>query len=206
MKILADQIHKKFRQEFVIRNFSYEFSADLNYALIGQNGSGKSTLLKILSKYSLPTKGKIQFIDRENNYVPDDQSFSKVSLSAPYIELIEEYTLTELLQFLISLNYLPKEMNLAIFEDYIQLSPDRDKYIKNYSSGMRQKIKLGTALLSNTPLLFLDEPTTNLDLFAKRWFSEKIHSLQNKTIFIASNEPNEIDLCHEAVDISLYKS
>lgn len=206
MKILADQINKKFRQEYVIRNFSYEFSSHSKYAILGQNGSGKSTLLKILGQYTLPTKGKVQYFDSESNLIDEDKNFAQVSFAAPYIEQIEEYTLEELLQFLGSLQYLSKEINLSFFEDYIQLSPAKDKFIKNYSSGMRQKIKLGTALLSNRPLLFLDEPTTNLDLTAKKWFEEKIQSVNNKTIIIASNEPNEIDLCDHLIDITKYKA
>lgn len=206
MKILANQINKKFRQEYVIRNFNYEFNAHSNYALIGQNGSGKSTLLKILGQYSLPSKGQVQYVDHQNQLISEDQTFSKVSFVAPYIELIEEFTLTELLQFFISLNYIPKEISLSFLEDFIQLSPAKDKFIKNYSSGMRQKIKLGSALLSNRPLLFLDEPTTNLDIQAKKWFSEKVSNLNNKTIIIASNENFEIDLCQHSINVSDFKS
>lgn len=206
MKILANQINKKFRQEYVIRNFNYEFNAHSNYALIGQNGSGKSTLLKILGQYSLPTKGQVQYVDHQNQLISEDQKFSKVSFVAPYIELIEEFTLTELLQFFISLDYIPKEISLSFLEDFIQLSPAKDKFIKNYSSGMRQKIKLGSALLSNRPLLFLDEPTTNLDIQAKKWFSEKLSNLNNKTIIIASNENFEIDLCQHSINVSDFKS
>jgi ABC-type multidrug transport system ATPase subunit len=205
MKILAENINKKFRQEYVIRDFSFEIQPNQKIAITGQNGSGKSTLLKILAQFALPTKGKVLFKSENEQIISDDKSFNYVSYVAPYVDIIEEFTLTELLSFLQKLNYLPGNISLNKFEDYLHLSPNKDKLIKNYSSGMRQKVKLGTAFLSHRPLLFLDEPTSNLDVDAKKWFSKCITSTENKTIVIASNEPNEIELCNSIIKITDYK-
>lgn len=204
MKILADQIEKKFRQEFVIKNFSFSFSSGSQYAIIGSNGSGKSTLLKILSQQALPTKGKVTFVN-ELIDIPQEDCFKSISFAAPYSELIEEFTLTELIEFLKESNYLPDEITNPFFEDYIELKTSKQKYIKNFSSGMRQKVKLGIAFVSKRPILLLDEPTSNLDFNAKIWFKEKLQLQQEKLVIIASNEAFEIENCHEKISMLDFK-
>ena len=140
MEILAQNISKKFRQEYVIKQFSYQFKAGNSYAITGPNGSGKSTLLQLLAQYTLPNSGKV-----EMPQVAAENVYSQITYAAPYVELIEEYTLVEHLELLKKNQYLPFSINIEHFEKFIELSPDRHKSIKNYSSGMRQKIKLGFA-------------------------------------------------------------
>lgn len=205
MKILAEHVEKKFRKEWVFRSFSYTFESGKSYALTGPNGSGKSTLLKILAQYSLPTKGKVSFLSESNNSIILDECHRMISFAAPYVELIEEFTLTELLNFLISLQALPAHINLVGFQNYVEMRPDQGKFIKNYSSGMRQKIKLGIALLAEKPILMLDEPTTNLDEKAKNWFYQKVNEQKERLIIIASNESQEINLCQFQISILDFK-
>ncbi|MCZ2482257.1 ABC transporter ATP-binding protein [Aquirufa nivalisilvae] len=205
MKILAEHVEKKFRQEWVVRSFSYSFESGQSYALTGPNGSGKSTLLRILAQYSLPSKGQVSFLHDNQSKIEADQCHALVSYAAPYVELIEEFTLTELLNFLVQLKALPSQISLSQFQDYIELQPDKSKFIKNYSSGMRQKIKLGLALLGERPFLFLDEPTTNLDEKAKNWFYQKIQENRDRLIVIASNEEAEITLCKQRISILDFK-
>jgi ABC-type multidrug transport system ATPase subunit len=119
--------------------------------------------------------------------------------------LIEEYTLAEHLEILSKNNYLPSSITLETLERFIDLQPGRYKLIKNYSSGMRQKIKLGFALLSERPVLLLDEPTTNFDEQAKNWFFERLEQQRNKLIIIASNEAREINFCQEKISIQEFK-
>ncbi|MHA8052151.1 ABC transporter ATP-binding protein [Aquirufa sp. Wall-65K1] len=205
MKILAEHVEKKFRQEWVVRSFTYQFESGKSYALTGPNGSGKSTLLRILAQYSLPTKGQVSFLQDNDSIVESDQIHSLVSYAAPYVELIEEFTLSELLNFLIQLKAIPQHITLTSFQEYIDLRPDESKFIKNYSSGMRQKIKLGISLLAERPFLFLDEPTTNLDEKAKNWFYEKMKDQKNRIVIIASNEVAEIALCEQRISILDFK-
>lgn len=200
MKIIAKGIHKKFRQEWVFKNLNYTFESGKSYAIVGHNGSGKSTLLKTLAQYSLPNKGSVAFEDITENI------HQQISFAAPYSELIEEYTLPELLDFLINLNYLGAQWDYDSFTTFIKLRPAEAKYIKNYSSGMRQKIKLGIALASDRTVLCLDEPTSNLDEDAKNWFYQALESQRHKLILIASNEPAEINLCTEKLAMADYKN
>jgi ABC-type multidrug transport system ATPase subunit len=204
MKILAEHVEKKFRQELVINNFNYTFEAGNSYALTGPNGSGKSTLLKILSQYSLPTQGTIEFIQNELT-IPSDEAFRYTSFAAPYTELIEEFSPIELIDFLRKSHFLPEQFDIEAFEAYAELKTSRTKLIKNFSSGMRQKVKLSLAMASQRPILFLDEPTSNLDGKAKAWFERTLKTQQNKLIILASNEPEEIKQCNHTLSILDFK-
>ncbi|MCL9968425.1 MAG: ATP-binding cassette domain-containing protein [Aquirufa antheringensis] len=200
MEILVQNLSKKFRQEFVIRQFNYTFQSRNSYAITGPNGSGKSTLLQLLAQFTLPNTGTV-----EMSGVDPDLVYSHITYAAPYVELIEEYTLAEHLEILSKNNYLPSSITLETLERFIDLQPGRYKLIKNYSSGMRQKIKLGFALLSERPVLLLDEPTTNFDEQAKNWFFERLEQQRNKLIIIASNESREINFCQEKISIQEFK-
>ena len=200
MEILVHNLSKKFRQEFVIREFSYNFQSGKSYALTGPNGSGKSTLLQLIAQFTLPNTGKVEMVGIDTELV-----YSQITYAAPYVELIEEYTLAEHLQILIKNNYLPATIAIDFLEEYIDLQPGRTKLIKNYSSGMRQKIKLGFALLSERPVLLLDEPTTNFDENAKEWFFERLNTQRDKLLIIASNEGREIDFCTEKIALVDFK-
>ena len=200
MEILATNLSKKFRQEFVIRDFSHQFKAGNSYAITGPNGSGKSTLLQLIAQFTLPNSGKIEMTGIDPELV-----YTQITYAAPYVELIEEYTLTEHLAILVKNNYLPSSIDIDTLEEFIDLQPGRFKLIKNYSSGMRQKIKLGFALLSERPVLLLDEPTTNFDEKAKQWFFNRLNDQRHKLIIIASNELREIEFCSEKIAIVEFK-
>jgi ABC-type multidrug transport system ATPase subunit len=200
MEILVQNLSKKFRQEFIIRQFNFTFLSGNSYAITGPNGSGKSTLLQLIAQFTLPNEGKVEMLGVDPELV-----YSQLTYAAPYVELIEEYTLTEHLEILLKNNYLPASVNLDVLEDFIDLHPGKFKQIKNYSSGMRQKIKLGFALLSDRPVLLLDEPTTNFDEQAKNWFFNRLEQQRHKLIIIASNESREIEFCQEKIAIQDFK-
>lgn len=200
MEILVQNLSKKFRQEFVIRQFNYTFLSGNSYAITGPNGSGKSTLLQLIAQFTLPNTGTVEMSGVDPEFV-----YSQLTYAAPYVELIEEYTLSEHLEILLKNNYLPASITLDILEDFIDLQPGKFKLIKNYSSGMRQKIKLGFALLSDRPVLLLDEPTTNFDEQAKNWFFNRLEQQRHKLIIIASNEAREIEFCQDKIAIQDFK-
>jgi ABC-type multidrug transport system ATPase subunit len=206
MKIIATGVEKKFRKEWIFKKFNGTFSAGSAYALLGPNGSGKSTLLKILAQFSLPTNGQVVFQQADGSGVAADEAHRYIAYAAPYVELIEEFTLAELILFLQKLDFLSSELTVDSIEKYMDLSPGKAKLIKNYSSGMRQKIKLAIALLSPRPILCLDEPTSNLDDQAKQWFIKKLQENRSRLILIASNEAIEISLCDQHIAIADFKN
>lgn len=205
MKILAENLEKKFRQEYVIKKFYFEFQDHKKYAIVGPNGSGKSTLLQLLSQFSLPTKGSVNYLDNQGKQVEKDEAFKLISFAAPYSEMIEEFTIIELIAFLVGLKNLPIEFNIHAFEEFSELKVNPNKLIKDFSSGMKQKTKLTLAFSTTRPFLFLDEPTTNLDQNSKCWFQNKLESEKDKLILIASNEESEIKYCEERIQILDFK-
>lgn len=205
MKILAENLEKKFRQEYVIKNFNFDFKDHQKYAIVGPNGSGKSTLLQLLSQFSLPTKGTVTYFDNQGIKIENDQSYKKISFAAPYSEIIEEFSVSELISFLVSIQNLPSEFNINTFEEFSELKTNPNKLIKDFSSGMKQKTKLTLAFSAPRPFLFLDEPTTNLDSKSKDWFQRKLDAEKDKLIVIASNEESEIKLCEERIQILDFK-
>jgi ABC-type multidrug transport system ATPase subunit len=205
MKILAENLEKKFRQEYVIKNFNFEFQDHKKYAIVGPNGSGKSTLLQLLSQFSLPTKGSVKYLDNQGNLIENDLAFKHISFAAPYSEIIEEFTISELISFLVGLQNLPSAFNIKAFEEFSELKTNPNKLIKDFSSGMKQKTKLTLAFSTPRPFLFLDEPTTNLDFKSKDWFQRKLEAEKDKLIVIASNEESEIKYCEERIQILDFK-
>ena len=203
MQILANHIVKQFEAETVIRNFTYTFEGPKHYALLGPNGSGKSTLLQLLSGYVSPTKGQLEHRLHEQP-VNTETLYQHVAIAAPYIELIEELNLNELLQYHQAFKPLSISPNQII--EQIQLQHAAHKPISAYSSGMKQRVKLALAIFSNCPFLLLDEPCSNLDAQGIQLYRHLIQQFaQHKLLIIASNDPNEYDFCEEQINTAAFK-
>jgi len=205
MEIILNNIAKRYLYDWIFRNIDYHFSSTARYAILGANGSGKSTLLKILSGHLTPTKGAIQYkvagqeIDKEDIY-------KQLSYASPYIDLIEEFTLYETIQF--HRQFKPFYNNLSIddFLALIQLKKAKNKEVRFFSSGMKQRLKLGLAICSHTSLLLLDEPTATLDEKSVAWFHELLEQYaKDRLIIIASNEERDVTTCQERINILDYK-
>jgi ABC-type multidrug transport system ATPase subunit len=186
------ELSKKFAYEWIFRNFSQDFQLGGVYVFVGNNGSGKSTLLKVLAGMTAPTSGKI-FYTRGKMLLPVDYWFRNLSYAAPYLELIEEFSLVESIDFHTQFKKLHIEKNLFI-EELGFVKSAQQKPIKYFSSGMKQKLKLAFTLFSDVPLLFLDEPTANFDKNNLIWYQEKMLSRKKETIvLLASNLVEEYD-------------
>lgn len=98
MNITLHNLGRRFNQEWIFRGLDYTFSSNQKYAILGPNGSGKSTLIKVLTGQLSPSDGSIRF-SISSKAIENEDVYQYVSIAAPYIELIEEYTLTELLDF-----------------------------------------------------------------------------------------------------------
>lgn len=205
MEIILNNIAKRYLYDWVFRNLTIHFKTTNRYAILGANGSGKSTLLKVLSGHLSPSKGTIQYKINSQEISKDD-IYKHISFASPYIDLIEEFTLLESIQFHQQFKPFFNNLNTNDFLDLIQLKKAKDKEIRFFSSGMKQRLKLGLAICSNTSLLLLDEPTATLDEKSVEWFHlllEKYTS--NRLIIIASNEARDVKSCQEIINILDYK-
>jgi len=199
MNINLQNIYKKYGNNWILKNVNLSFNQGEKYAVLGNNGSGKSTLLKIISGQTSPSKGKIIF---ENTEVED--VYQKVSFCAPYIDVIEELTFKELLLFVA--NYKPFMAEYPITTILQLFNFQSDKWIKDYSSGMKQRVKLALALFADVEVTLLDEPTSNLDEAGVEWYFEMLKKLpKDRTIIIASNIEREYQFCEHLIHIKDFK-
>jgi ABC-type multidrug transport system ATPase subunit len=205
MKLVLNNLGKKFPPDWIFKKIDFQFNGGQKYALIGPNGSGKSTLLKILSGHLTPSQGKLQPFFNDI-LIPLDQFYKYISFAAPYMDLIEEFTLAETIQFHAQFKRLRYNMSVRDLIDLLKLQKSVNKPLKYFSSGMKQRVKLGLALYSDVPLVLLDEPTTNLDVEGADWYSEGINNLPKNTLLIvASNTPSDYESFDHKLFIKDYK-
>lgn len=205
MEIILNNIAKRYLYDWIFRNFNGHFKAPIRYAILGSNGSGKSTFLKVLSGHLSPTKGTIDY--RKNGQTVDkDDIYKQLSFASPYIDLIEEFTLAETIRFHQQFKPFIGQLSLDDFLELIQLKKAKDKEVRFFSSGMKQRLKLGLAICSDTSLLLLDEPTATLDEKSVEWFNQLLEEYANdRLIIIASNEERDVTTCQERISILDYK-
>lgn len=181
---------KRFNREWIFRNFNYSFQPGV-YAITGPNGSGKSTLLQVLCGQLPESEGTLHY-KVDDNLVPVEDIYQQLAIAAPYMDLIEEFTLQEILKFHFSFKKIRGGKGLEELVDLLELGHARNKTINHFSSGMKQRLKLGLAFFSDVKMLFLDEPTTNLDRQSIEWYWKNFNQLAGKSlIFIGSNLENE---------------
>jgi len=183
VKIEVQNIGKKFGGKYIFRNLNRTFSSGEHVGIVGQNGSGKSTLIQIISGYLSASEGLMNY-----EGIVLDELWKHISLCSPAMGLYEDYTLEEHLQFTHGLKPFSNAIKIGDIPEILQLEKHAHKPLKYFSSGMKQRVKLGTALLSDVSCVFLDEPCAHLDREAELWFSQFVLSNKNqKTIVVASN-------------------
>lgn len=206
MNITLHNLGRRFNQEWIFRGLDYTLTSNQKYAILGPNGSGKSTLIKVLTGQLSPSEGKIEF-SISSNSIENDDVYQYISIAAPYIELIEEYTLKELLDFHFKFKRYLTHYDPKKIISLLGMEKARNKEIKHFSSGMKQRVKLAMACCSDSRLLFLDEPTSNLDVEGERWYSDLLRetSSASRTLVIGSNQEREYEFCDTTLSILDYK-
>ena len=196
---------KRFNREWIFRHCSYTFTSGKNYAITGPNGSGKSTLLQVIAGATLHNEGTIEYSD-EQRTTPNEQHYTNISIAAPYLELIEEMTAKEMLQFHSKFKPLIQSLSIEEMLSFVGLENAINKQLRYFSSGMKQRLKLAQAFFSNTPVLLLDEPTTNLDADGIALYKTLISNYtKDKLVIVSSNVKEEYDFCEEVIEIGSYK-
>ncbi|MHA4812268.1 ABC transporter ATP-binding protein [Flavitalea flava] len=200
MRITLIDAGKRFNRDWIFRHLSYEFIEGQTYAITGPNGSGKSTLLQALGGAIAISEGKIQFP------VEEDKFYRYISLAAPYLELIEEMTVLEFLQFHQSFKPFLSGLSIKDITARVGLEKASHKQIRFYSSGMKQRVKLAQAIFSDTPVILLDEPCTNLDTDGIALYRSLIKEFAvGRMVIVSSNDLQEYDFCQEVLNILEYK-
>ena len=205
MHITLDKISKRFTREWILRECSMELVSGQSYAITGPNGSGKSSLAQIIAAYLTPNKGSIEYrVDQQ--VIETANVYKYLAYAAPYVELIEEFTLEEQLRFHFNLKQPDNDLSIDDILELMGLQKARNKEIRHFSSGMKQRAKIGMALCTMARLVILDEPTTNLDSKGVTWYHEMIERFAtNKILVICSNQEREYEFCEETFDLMQWK-
>lgn len=205
MHITLTNTGKRFNREWIFRNCSYQFHSGKSYAITGPNGSGKSTLLQVIAGATLHNEGSIEFNNGQRT-TSNEQHYTNIAIAAPYLELIEEMTAKEMLEFHSKFKPLIQSLSIAAMLKTVGLENAINKQIRYFSSGMKQRLKLAQAFFSNTPVLLLDEPTTNLDADGIALYHTLISNYtKDKLVIVSSNVKQEYDFCEEVIEIGNYK-
>jgi ABC-type multidrug transport system ATPase subunit len=207
MTISLSDAGKRFNRDWIFRHLSCEFQKGQSYAITGPNGSGKSTLLQVISGAMDLSEGNLQYELQGKKYkAPSDEIYKHVSVTAPYLEVVEEMTLTEFLEF--HQKFKPFFSSLSVKEiiNTIGLDKAANKQIRYYSSGMKQRVKLAQCILSDTSLVLLDEPCTNLDTDGIALYHRLVDEYcKERLVIVSSNDEVEYKFCTETISITDYK-
>ncbi|MCC6370312.1 MAG: ABC transporter ATP-binding protein [Bacteroidia bacterium] len=206
MTVSLNNLGKKFNREWIFRNLDFEILPCDKLVILGGNGSGKSTLLQVISGFVSPNEGSLIYKSGNQSIEPENIK-NYISFASPYLQLIEDFTLEEMIEH--AAKFKPFSNNLPVKEiiGLIELSQAKGKYIKQFSSGMKQRLKLGLAILADTPVLLLDEPVSNLDKKAIEWYGQLIKNYTaNRTVIVCSNAiTEEYSFCNRQLDVAAFK-
>lgn len=196
---------KRFNREWIFRHFNYQFHHGQAYAITGPNGSGKSTLLQLISGSLHFNEGTCEW-SVDNKVVPAEQVFQHVSICAPYLEVVEEMTLVEFLEFHQGFKPFLPGLTVKQIISILGLEAATDKQIRYYSSGMKQRVKLAQCIFSDTAIVLLDEPCTNLDATGIALYHQLIEEYcKERLVIVSSNDEVEYRFCKEKISIMEYK-
>lgn len=202
MEIKLIDTGKRFNRNWIFKHVNFNFTPENKYVILGSNGSGKSTMLQMIAGNVTPSEGTIVYSDNSKIIAPD-KIYTNIAIAAPYLDLIEAYTLQEIVEF----HFRFKQFHSGILpQDFVEIAGlkiNKHKYLKEFSSGMKQRIKLALAILSNTPVLLLDEPLSNLDSNGVSWYKElmKIYTTGRLVLICSNRQKDEYEFCNIELNV-----
>ena len=214
MTIYLSDAGKRFNRDWIFRHFTYNFESGQSYAITGSNGSGKSTLLQSLSGGMMLSEGSIKYeagstkseVRSTKSEISTEKIYTQVSICAPYLEVIEEMTLREFLDFHHSFKPFLPAITTDIIIAALGLEKAENKQIRYYSSGMKQRVKLAQCIFSDTAIVLLDEPCTNLDADGIALYHRLIAEFcKDRLVVVSSNDEVEYQFCEEKLNIMDWK-
>ena len=204
MKITLIDAGKRFNRDWIFRHLHYEFSPSHSYAIVGPNGSGKSTLLQSIAGAIGISEGTIQYAG--STAIAPEHAYRSLALCAPYLEVVEEMTVTEMLGFHAAFKPFLPGLSIPAIVARMGLEAAAHKQIRYYSSGMKQRVRLAQALFSDVPVVLLDEPCTNLDADGIALYRQLIREYAaGRLLVVSSNDTDEYDFCEEKINIRDYR-
>lgn len=201
IKLKAYNLEKRFGQKTVFTGLSLETSTTV-LGIAGANGSGKSTLLKCLAALLNPTSGSVKWTVNGHDIKRTDLK-NYLGFAAPYVQLYEELTVRENLEFIQSVRSLNQKKPLYDLLEPLGAKKLLDNHFGELSTGQQQRIKLAAAIIHKPDILLLDEPGSNLDEAGKNIITSLVEQFKssNRMVVIASNQQYELDHCQEILEL-----
>jgi ABC-type multidrug transport system ATPase subunit len=201
MKIKLSGAGKRFNREWIFRNADLSFNSGTAYAITGANGSGKSTLLQCIAGMLQVSEGSIDYSEHDR-IITSENAFGHISFCAPYLDVIEEMTLVEFLDFHSHFKSFINGFNVMNIIEAVGLQSAMQKQIRYYSSGMKQRVKLAQAIFSEASIILLDEPCSNLDLKGIELYHSLIDNYcRDRLVLVCSNDEVEYRFCKEIISV-----
>ncbi len=206
----CSNLSKYFSHRLIFENLNFSLTSGSSVGITGRNGSGKSTLIKVISGIIMPSKGEFEF-SINSAEIKQENFYKHIGLMSPYLNLYDELSGFENLEFFMNLksdrSTSEKTERINFLLESVGLFKRKKDLYKNYSSGMKQRLKLAFALLNEPQLLLLDEPCSNLDKDGVEIvYKFAQYQRKNGMLIVATNEESDLTLCDSLVNIEDYKS
>ena len=205
MKIKFSNAGKRFNREWIFRDADVQFNSSSSYAITGPNGSGKSTMLQCIGGMLQLSEGKIEYAI-DNRQLANEEVYKQVSFCAPYLDVIEEMSLVEFLQFHNQFKSFINNFSIQNIIEEVGLKEAVNKQIRYYSSGMKQRVKLAQAIFSDASIVLLDEPCSNLDTKGIDLYHSLIENYcKERLVIVCSNDEVEYSFTKERINVLDHK-
>lgn len=208
IELISEDLSKIYSGKIIFKNLSLKLYSGDSITILGRNGSGKSTLIKILAGLISGNNGNV-FLKSNNSLIPNNLWYSYIGLISPYLNLYDELSAIENLDFFCSLRSKQKikmDDKIDFYLNKVKLYEKRNEPVKNYSSGMKQKLKLIFAVINEPKILYMDEPRSNLDTEGIDIVYETAEEhKKNGILIVATNDADDIQLCENSLNIEDYK-
>ncbi len=201
MKLVVKNLKKSFEKKEVLKDINFEFEKGKIYGLLGRNGAGKTTFFNCLNEDIDINEGEFYIEDNDNKRKMEAEDIGYV-LSTPNVP--EFLTAREFLKFFIDINK-KRIKDLKTIDEYFDFmkieEEDRDRLLKDYSHGMKNKMQMLVNIIANPNVLLLDEPLTSFDVVVAEEMKQMLREIKQNHIIIFSTHIMELalDLCDEIV-------
>lgn len=200
LSIKAENLGKKFGKKKLFSGIDFKLEPGSSLAITGANGSGKSTLMKIAAGLASPDSGSVIY-ESDGTLIDESSIYRYIGYSSPEINLYGELTCIENAGF--SCSSKKSSVNIPGLIEKLGLTNDSSKQVKFFSSGMKQRLKIICSLVNDPPVVFFDEPGTNLDAEGKDAVYSIIKKIsETKIVIIATNEQYESSLCSNQIKLT----
>lgn len=201
MKLVVRSLKKNFEKKEVLRDLNFEFEKGKIYGLLGRNGAGKTTFFNCLNEDLEADSGEFYIEDANVKRKMEAEDIGYV-LSTPNVP--EFLTGREFLKFFIDINK-KRIKDLKTIDEYFDFmkikEEDRDRLLKDYSHGMKNKMQMLVNIIASPNVLLLDEPLTSFDVVVAEEMKQMLRQIKSNHIIIFSTHIMELalDLCDEIV-------